>query len=55
MKALLEKGGDAGDEIDPFDRLNAADEFARLGDRLANRGNDAHGGRFRRGLLTRRG
>ena len=34
-QALLEEGGHAGEQIDPVDRLDAADELAALGDRLA--------------------
>ena len=54
-ESRIEKGRHPRDEIDPFDRLNTADIFAGLGDRLANRGDDAYRGRFRRGLLASRG
>jgi hypothetical protein len=50
-ETLIEERANAGDEVDAAGRLDAADIFGRLGDRLTRCGNDADGGWRRRRLL----
>ena len=54
-QALLEERGDAGGQRDAVHRLDAADEFGCLGDRLARRAHHADRGRAARRLRLRGG
>ena len=38
---LLQKGGEAGDDVDPIDRLDPSQKLAGLGDRPPGRFHDA--------------